>query len=144
MVLGAASLAAEPEAARADRQAAELYIKEAEAEWAQTDVTNDASVLRRIIADDFVAVDPDGKVLSKKDVVARAVEGKTPSDILSNKVLYANVRFYGDNLAVAQGRESWVLRAGGGGDYIWVDTWLKRKGKWQVIASQDTKLPTSP
>jgi hypothetical protein len=24
---------------------------------------------------------------------------------------------------------------------IWTDTWLKRAGKWQIVAAQDTTIP---
>jgi hypothetical protein len=27
---------------------------------------------------------------------------------------------------------------------FWTDTWLKREGKWQIVAAQDTILPCNP
>ena len=27
---------------------------------------------------------------------------------------------------------------------IWTDTWLKRAGKWQIMAAQDTTVPCDP
>jgi hypothetical protein len=53
----------------------------------------------------------------------------------------AKVRFFGDNLAMVYGSESAVRKAKDGAEklrcLIWTDTWLKRDGKWQIIAAQD-------
>jgi len=51
------------------------------------------------------------------------------------------VHFFNDNLAVLYGSESReemdskaVERTR---SLVWTDTWLKRNGKWQIIAAQD-------
>jgi ketosteroid isomerase-like protein len=50
------------------------------------------------------------------------------------------VHFFGDSMAVLYGSES-ALTKKDGHDYrrklTWVDTWLKRDGKWQVVAAED-------
>ncbi len=48
--------------------AVERYIEQSEEEWAKSVATNDASVVRRILADDFVWV-LDGRVLDKRTAV---------------------------------------------------------------------------
>ena len=51
------------------------------------------------------------------------------------------IRFYGDT-AVVIGSESWKLKKNGEtGRYIWTDIFVKRNGKWQVVASQDMEKP---
>jgi hypothetical protein len=131
-------------ASSADQAASVAYISQKEASWAAQSVTNDDLLLREIIAEDYIGVSSSSKVMRKSDQIAEAVDGqKGPSDFLSNKLDYVDVHFFGKDLAVAQGAESWELRSGEHGRYIWTDTWLRRKGRWQIIASQDTRLPPS-
>ena len=116
---------------------AERYIQESEAAWASSVATNDASVVRRILADDLVWV-LDGRVLDKMQAVAEAEKG--PYDFLSNHLEYAHVRFFGDT-AVVQGSEKWTRRGGKSGRFVWTDTWLRRNGQWQIVASEDVSVP---
>jgi hypothetical protein len=50
------------------------------------------------------------------------------------------IRFFGNNLAIAYGSESRVKTSKDGKDsietLIWTDTWLKRNGRWQIIAGR--------
>jgi len=116
---------------------AERYIKESEAAWAESVATNDASVVKRILADDFVWV-LDGEVLNKVRAVSDAEKG--PGDFLSNHLDYAHVRFFGDT-AVVQGSETWTRKGGRKGHFVWTDTWLRRHGQWQIVAAEDVSVP---
>jgi ketosteroid isomerase-like protein len=114
------------------------YIRQAESDWAESVVTNDVNVLERILADDFVGVDIDGSHYSKADVIK---DYRTkPSEFASNHVNEVQIRFYGD-AAVAQGSESWKKKDGTPGTFFWTDTWIKRNGKWQVVAAEDLVAP---
>ena len=48
-------------------------------------------------------------------------------------------------LAIAYGNESSIRKGKDGEEnlrcLVWTDTWLKREGKWQIIAAQDTAVP---
>ena len=117
------------------------YIEKAESEWAETVATHDCSVLERILADDFVGVDVDGSTYTK---AANVNECKTqPSKFASNHLDGVKIRFYGDT-AIAQGSESWVLKNGKRGKFVWTDTWLRRNGKWQIVAAEDLIPVASP
>ena len=52
------------------------------------------------------------------------------------------IRFFGDSVAVAYGEESRMQPDASGQVakrcQVWTDTWLKRDGKWQIVAAQDT------
>ena len=110
------------------------YIHLAESDWAESVVTNDVSVLERILADDFVGVDIDGSHYSKTDVIK---DYRTkPSEFASNHVNEVQIRFYGD-AAVAQGSESWKKKDGTPGTFFWTDTWIKRNRQWQIVAAED-------
>ena len=56
----------------------------------------------------------------------------------------AKVHFFGENLAVVYGREHAVGKDKSQPSakvcQVWTDTWLKRGGKWQIIASQDNRV----
>ena len=118
------------------RQAAKAYIEKSEARWAEQSVTNDMSVIREIIADDYIGVSSASTVETKEQQLK-----ETSDDFVSNKIDYVDVHFFSDSLAVAQGKENWEKKGGKLGSYIWTDTWLCRKGRWQIVASQDTPLP---
>ena len=121
---------------------AEGYIKESERQWAESVVTGDTAIVERIVADDFVGVDPDGNFFDKAKELSDTRE--SPKDFVSNHLDEVKVRLYGD-AAVAQGIESWVRRSGAPlrGRWVWTDTWIKRNGKWQVVASEDL-IPPEP
>jgi ketosteroid isomerase-like protein len=124
--------------AQSTDDASRSYIRQAESDWAGSVVTNDVSVIERILADDFVGVDIDGSHYSKADVIK---DYRTkPSEFASNHVNEVVVRFYGD-AAVAQGSESWKKKDGTPGTFFWTDTWIKRHGKWQVVAAEDLVPP---
>lgn len=117
-----------------DHAADRSYIRQAESDWAESVVTNDVSVLERILAEDFVGVDIDGSHYSKADAIK---DFRThPSDFVSNHLNEVEIRFYGDAV-VAQGNESWKKKNGTTGKFVWTDTWLRRDGKWQVVAAED-------
>jgi hypothetical protein len=97
-------------------------------------------VIERILADDYVGVDPDGSFYDQ----AKMVSGTraAPKYFISNHLNEVKVLFYGD-AAVAQGSESWVRRTGSPlrGRFVWTDTWIKRNGKWQIEAAEDLIAP---
>jgi ketosteroid isomerase-like protein len=122
---------------------ARQYIDQSERQWAESVATNDSSVVERILADDFVWVYPDGRKLNKAQAVTDARNG--PGPFVSNHPESISIRFFG-NVAVAQGSESWVQKHNGAevhGRFVWTDTWVKRNGKWQIVAAEDLIPPTN-
>jgi ketosteroid isomerase-like protein len=122
----------------------EQYIIESERHWAECVATGDTSALERILADDFIGVDPKGRVYDKAKMIADTREA--PKFFLSNRLNQVKVKFYG-NTAVAQGDESWERRSGEPkrGRFVWIDTWIRRNGRWQIVAAEDVIAPeTSP
>jgi len=121
-----------------DPKQAERYIIDSERQWAESVATGDTAVLERILADDFVAVDPKGHFYDKATMVAETREA--PKYFASNRLNDVKVRFYGDT-AVAQGDETWERRSSERGRFVWTDTWLRRGGKWQIVAAEDLIAP---
>jgi len=126
VLLVATSLA---QAQAAGRAADSAYISQGESEWAESMTKHDASALDRILADDFIEVGETGELYSKAEAVRFE-----PSDLVSNHVDSLQIRFYGD-VAIAFGSEAWKKKDGSTGRNLWTDTWLRRQGKWQIVAS---------
>ena len=126
--------------AAADSETAKLIV-DAERRWAEAACTYDR-VTQSILAEDFQGTSPDGKRYTKSDEAASAAASSTVAR--DCRLLDASVRLFGDDLAMVYGRERSVRRASDGSErarcLIWTDTWLKRSGKWQIIAAQDTQL----
>lgn len=137
LLIGALAISVASLAGEYSQTEAEQYIQTAEAAWAESVATNDASVVKRILADDCVWV-LDGKVFDKARAVSDAAQG--PGDFLSNKLEYAHVKFFGDT-AVVQGSEMWTRKGGKKGRFVWIDTWIRRNGTCQVVAAEDISVP---
>lgn len=110
------------------------FICDAERMWAESVATGDSGAVEKILADDFVGVDPKGKRYHKMEMVADTATA--PNFFKSNQIGSVLVRFYGD-MAVAHGSETWTRKNGKMGRWVWTDTWLKRDGRWQIIAAED-------
>lgn len=121
----------------------ERYIIDSERRWAESVATGDASVVERILADDFVGVDPKGRLYDKAKMVSDTRDGA--KYFVSNHANEVKVRFYGDT-AVAQGSETWERRSGDPlrGRWVWTDTWVRRNDKWQIVAAEDLTAPEQP
>ena len=126
-----------------DHRETERYIIESERAWAESVATGDSSVVERILADDFVGVDPKGNLYDKSTMVSETRDA--PNYFVRNHANEIKVRFYG-NTAVAQGDETWERRSGDPlrGRFVWTDTWVKRAGKWQIVAAEDLIAPEKP
>ncbi len=120
---------------------AERYIIEGARQWAESVATGDTTAVERILADDFVGIDPKGRFYDKAKMIADSREA--PKYFVSNQLNEVKVRFYGDT-AVAQGYETWQRHSGEGGRFVWTDTWVRRRGTWQIVAAEDLIAPEHP
>jgi len=116
----------------------ERYILDSERQWAESVATGDTSAIDRILADDFIGVDPKGRLYSKKEMIDET--RNAPKYFVSNRLNDVKLRFYG-SMAIAQGSETWEKRSGERGRFVWTDTWLRRNGRWQIIAAEDLIAP---
>jgi hypothetical protein len=123
-----------------DNATAKLIV-DAERQWAEAACTRN-KITEKILADDFQGTSPEGKRYTKQQEMADAADSsKTARDC---RLIDANVRLFGDSIAMVYGSESSVRKAKDGTEHprclIWTDTWLKRDGSWQIIAAQDTQF----
>ena len=126
--------------ARNDQKEVERYIVESERQWAESVATGDPSTVERILADDFLGIDPNGTLYDKAKMIADT--RNAPQYFVSNRLNEVKVRFY-DDTAIAQGDESWERRSGERGRFVWTDTWIRRNGRWQIVAAEDLIAPES-
>ena len=118
-----------------------LKLIDVERKWAvlECEPTN---VVNGYLAEDFVGTSPEGPLYTKADYLSEPQPA--PGSVHGCKLLSARVRFYGDNLAMIYGSETSVRKDKAGKEYnrhlIWTDTWVRRDGKWQIIAVQDMQM----
>ena len=119
------------------------FIRAAAEKWANSACSSQPD-LKTVIADDFQGTAPSGRRYGKDE----AITTDTKSVSRDCQLGEVKVRFFGDSIAIAYGAENKIDKANDGKDtkrcLIWTDTWLKREGKWQIVAAQDTTLPCSP
>lgn len=95
-----------------------------------------------VLADDFQGTSPDGgHYVKPKSVPTNDPNTKWSTDCRLDK---ADVRFFSSDVAVVYGAESKIVPLPES-KYerrclVWTDTWLKRNGKWQMIAVQDNRI----
>ena len=115
---------------------------EAERKWAVEECVP-SDVDKEFLADDFVGTAPDGSRYTKADVMADPLRGTVTAR--ECKLLSAHVRFIGNKVAMIYGSETSIRKDKNGKEFnrtlVWTDTWLKRNGKWQIIAVQDALAP---
>jgi ketosteroid isomerase-like protein len=102
-----------------DHKETERYILDSERQWAESVATGDTSAIERILADDFIGVDPKGRLYIKQQMIDET--RNAPKYFVSNRLNDVKVRFYG-NTAIAQGSETWEKRSGERGRFVWTDT----------------------
>jgi len=126
--------------ATADDPTAKMMI-DAERKWAES-VCDGNRIAEQIVADDFQGTSTDGQRFTKAQELA---ELAGPSKAKDCRLIDAKVRFFGDTVALIYGSESRVGKSKDGKEarrcQIWTDTWLKRNGKWQIVAAQDAITP---
>jgi uncharacterized protein DUF4440 len=125
--------------ASADDPAAK-YIIDMERKWAEG-VCADNGVVANLLADDFQGTSTSGARFTKADELKDEKGARTAHHCGLDD---AKVRFFGETLAVVYGREHAVGKDKSQPDakvcQVWTDTWLKRGGKWQIIASHDNRV----
>ncbi len=116
------------------------YMIDMERNWAEGVCANNG-VVAGLLAEDFQGTSTKGDRYTKAD------------EMRDEKGLHvahgcgldeARVRYFGDTLAIVYGREHAIgkdpARPNARICQVWTDTWLKRNGKWQIIAAQDNRV----
>jgi hypothetical protein len=118
------------------------FMLDAERQWEEAACDHN-KIAETILADDFWGTLQDGTQYGKAEEVKATQDRSTSAR--ECRISDTKVRLFGDDLAVVYGRGNSVREEKDGRDrhqcLSFTDTWLKRSGKWQIIASHDTELP---
>jgi len=135
-----------------DAAAIEAEIIKLEREWADSNKTHNSEAVKRIVSDNAVIVYPDGSTATKADEVKTIESGSITAE--SYEILDPKVTVIDADSAFITGRG--VIKNGKNvvpgqkkpidisGEYRFLDVYAKRDGKWQVVASQATKILPQP
>jgi ketosteroid isomerase-like protein len=118
---------------------AEQELLQLERDWCTATTKRDAALLGRILADDFTGVTNRGVVQTKADALAGLKDQKSGTDACVDKDM--KVRVYGDAAVVTGlGTRSGTFEGQPFKDrqFLWTDTFVKKDGRWQCVASQGT------
>jgi len=118
-------------------------ITAVETKWASSACSPQPG-LKDVIADDFQGTSTKGQRYGKEEAITTDTKSLSRDCQLGE----VRVRFFGDSIAIAYGAENRMVRDNDGKEtkrcQVWTDTCLKRAGKWQIVAAQDTVVPCNP
>lgn len=118
----------------------EIQIRQLERAWNQAEAKQEVKEVGSLLADTLVYTDYDGTFMNKEQYMKWIVAPEQKADHIYDEGL--SVQVYGE-AAVATGiyRETGTNK---GKPYAirsrFTDTWIKRSGVWQCVASQSTLL----
>lgn len=119
----------------------ELQIRQLEKHWTQLLDQGDTTALLKIWSKDYVVNNPNGKIVTPKEIVALMKKGhKFPSvERIIEKITF------NQNIAVVMGKElqqpanmitdkdEWIPRR-------FTNVWIKSENGWQLAARQSSKI----
>jgi ketosteroid isomerase-like protein len=110
--------------------------------WGKAEMAKDGDALGRLLAEDFVAIGPDGATASKAEYVASIKANK--ETYVSGEDTDRKVRVYG-NAAVDTGLWTETLKEGNdvvSSRYRWTSVWIKQAdGRWLCVTMQTLRVP---
>ena len=120
----------------ADSTAVQANLKQMEDAWVKALVSKDQTSVGNVIADDFAGFNPEGKNVTKSQLLDEAKNERNTLSSATNDNM--DVHVYGPNLATVSGTTTEKGKDKDGKQftrtYVWVDTWMERNGKWECIA----------
>jgi ketosteroid isomerase-like protein len=118
-------------------------ITDLERSWVAAIVTKDTATLNRLLAPEFNGTSPTGYAYSKEMAISDIKSGVYLVDRMDLEEISVNV--YGDT-AVAFTTQKENSKSGNedlSGRYAYTDVWVKKNGRWQVVASHGSRFDNS-
>ena len=111
-----------------------------ERQWTEAHLQGQSATLERLMAEDYIKIQPNGSVAGKAEVLASYQSGERVWE--SAQADEYDVRLYGET-AVVIGR--WTARGVNHGqrfDYAarFLSVYVRRDGRWQMVAEQSTDI----
>jgi ketosteroid isomerase-like protein len=130
-----------PPLERDQRMTAEEELLKLEKEFTEAIVKNDPEAIGRLVADDWIIIDPDGGIVERTRFFEVIKSGALTHDMMESEDL--RVRVYGDSAVVTA-----VTRTKGkfmGQEFSTqeraTDVFVKRDGRWQCVLTHLTRFP---
>lgn len=114
-------------------------LKRLENEWLNSYLRGDKQTFERIVADDFTRTDESGKFATKAEEkeLVKAPPASVNASLTNEDI---QVRVYGAT-AVVTGRIVSKVQDSLNFQSRFTDTFVKRKGRWQVVARHYSRIP---
>lgn len=115
-------------------------LSKTEQDWATALVKGDIAFTENLLSDDYVGTGTDGRRLTKAETIDEFRSGAFKSE--SMLVDRINVRVFGDTAVVTldQSEKSQSRGKDMSGRSRWTDVFMKRNGKWQLVANHGTRV----
>lgn len=116
-------------------------IENLEAQWRIALMQNDVATINRLLADDYLGINPNGTLETKADALAQRRAGTTK--ISNIDTINLKVRVYGDT-AVATSQVELQGRDGDrdiSGRYHYTRVYSRRSGEWRVVSFEASRIP---
>lgn len=119
---------------------AEAEVRAAEKAWTAAIKAKDGKALEMLLSDELIYAHSTGIVDSKKDYITKVTSGRQLYAGADHETIA--VKPYGDTVIVHARMHMWGTNQAGKFDDIVMamHTWLKRGGRWQLVAHQTTKI----
>ena len=117
----------------------EEVLRQLERNLLDATVRHDVEAYGRVLADDFIGHWADGSTTTKREELEMLRTGKESYG--ENKIIDMTVRIFGATAIVSgQSTETSVIDGKNAtGIYNFTDVFLKRNGRWQIVASQTAR-----
>lgn len=123
----------------ADLAIDERAIRELNTDYLQSFVKSDVARYRELLADDFRAVLADGREITKREFLEQSAIPPAVKKFRGDDLV---IRLYGET-AVASGRVTYERPDGTPTETRYVNVYVRRGGRWQVVSAQMTRVTKS-
>ena len=128
-----------------DPKAAEEAVRKLERAWLDAYEQRDAKAMEAIVADDFIITFPQGRKQTKAQIVESMKKPAPPGRSEKFRTEETEARVFGDTVVLTGRVISETQRDGKSstGQMLYTDTYVRRNGAWQVVASHLGAVPES-
>ena len=96
----------------------------------------DVRCFDKILAEDFLASNPDGSLVDKRQFLKQTARPVTITGLAAGDV---RVRFFGKDVAIIHGKTSYATAAGEKRNGRYTDVWARRGGNWLAVSAHVTR-----
>jgi hypothetical protein len=111
-------------------------VRRLNARYIHAHLTGDIVRYQARLADDFVCLESDGRILHKREILGKIASG---SDLVDYRLSEVDVRCYGD-FGLVRATGFWTAKIGMRGTSRYTDVYVWIKGECKVVSAQITRL----